>query len=73
MKIYYGTTAVAKMLGVCPKTVAAWFDAKQIVGHRLPSGARRMHIDDVKAFAQAKNIPIAISTIDEPSKELSAD
>lgn len=73
VKIYYGTTAVAKMLGVSPKTVGLWFDDGQIPGHRLPSGARRMHIDDITKFAAEQNMPLNLLPTTNADEELSPD
>lgn len=69
----FTTGAVAKLLGVAPRTVSKWFDRGLLAGYRLPgSRDRRVTREALEQFARQHHIPlrellIPQSTVHSPS------
>lgn len=60
--IYYTTFQVAKMLGVSPPTVVNWINSGLVTAYKTPGGHRRITRDELVAFAQQHNYPLAGTT-----------
>ncbi len=54
----YTTATAARVCGVCPRTIAKWFDAGLVKGYRLPGGDRRIPAVALRTFMLRQGIPL---------------
>jgi len=57
-KRYWGTQRVARVCQVSPATVANWIDQGLLMGHKTPTGRRRVESDDLAAFLRAHGMGV---------------
>jgi excisionase family DNA binding protein len=58
MQALYTTHEVGALIGVDQSTVAKWIDRGWLVAFRTPGGHRRVREADLRAFLQAKGMPV---------------
>lgn len=54
---YLTTSQVGKLFGVSKVTILRWIDKGYIKSFRLPSGANRIYVEDIRAFADMNGLP----------------
>lgn len=62
-KKFIGTMEASKILHVDPSTVQRWIDSQLIPSYRTAGGHRRISIEDLQKFAEARHVPINLSPV----------